>query len=227
MSLGDDNMNETDLQRMAHMLRHRLRNIASGIRGALSVIEDEAGVCLPPGLREYFPLMLRECDSLQDVASRISWLFDAQPAESAPASADEIVLRAANAAAARFPAVQIDYRGSCSELVHGWMQTALMELLVNGCEAAPQGRVNIRYKQSGQLVVWVVTDSGPGLDPEADEDPFAPFFTMRPRHLGVGLPIARRLSRMLGGDCSRAEIPFGDAKWAVSLSCPVETEASG
>ncbi len=217
-------MNETDLQRMAHMLRHRLRNIASGIRGALSVIEDEAGECLPPGLQEYFPLMLRECDSLQDVAMRISWLFDVQPAVTAAASADEMVLRAVNAVAARFPAVHIDYRGACSSLVHGWMQTALMELLVNGCEAAPQGRVDLRYKLDGERVVWTVSDSGPGLDPEAEDDPFAPFVTTRPRHLGVGLPIARRLSRLLGGDCGPGKDSFGDAKWVVTLSCPVAME---
>lgn len=214
-------MNEIDLQRMAHMLRHRLRNIASGIRGALSVIADEAGDCLPTGLQEYFPLMLRECDSLQDVAMRISWLFDDQPAEAAPVSVDELVLRAVNAVAARFPAVQIDYRGTCPGSVHGWMQTALMELLVNGCEAAPQGRVDLKYRVEANQVIWAVSDSGPGLDPEVEADPFAPFLTTRPRHLGVGLPIARRLSRLLGGDCVAGGDHFGDAKWVVTLSCPV------
>ena len=85
-------MEEKDFQCMSQILRYRLRGIAAGIRGALGLIEEEAGSQLPAGLLEYFPLMIRECDALQEVATRLSLFFD-QPPPAEPMTADVVMMR--------------------------------------------------------------------------------------------------------------------------------------
>lgn len=213
-------MNEDDLKRMSRTLRHRLRNIASGLRGALSLIEQEAGAQLPPGLLEYFPLMLRECDAIQDMAHRLSLLFD-HPTAPAPMPADEMTERVIADIRARFSAVDIHSQGQADNWVSGWAEPALNELLVNACEAAPNGVVGVELRRRDNQVIWLVSDSGPGADPAQHSNLFTPFFTTRPRHLGIGLPIARRLCEMAGGTCRKAEHTGSATDWSVEMSCAV------
>lgn len=213
-------MDENNLQCMSQILRHRLRGISAGIRGALGLIEEEAASLLPPGLLEYFPLMIRECDALQEVATRLSLIFDEPPPAEAM-SADNVTRRAMEAIAGRFPTVDLRAAGSCGSRVNGWMELALGELLVNACEASPNRAAQVCCRRDNDRVVWTVSDFGSGLDPARPGDPFMPFYTTRPRHLGLGLPIARRLSERAGGHCAEsAERPPG-AAWSVDLSCPV------
>lgn len=213
-------MDESDLQCMSQILRHRLRGISAGIRGALGLIEEEAASLLPPGLLEYFPLMIRECDALQEVATRLSLYFD-QPPPAEELAAEEVTRRVVEALRGRFPAVDIRVEGACGEIVHGWMELALAELGVNACEAAPHSEVRIRLQRKKDQVVWTVADFGSGLDPARPGDPFKPFHTTRPRHLGLGLPIARRLSERVGGGCVPSSDGPADAAWVVDLTCPV------
>ena len=213
-------MDEKDLQRMSQILRHRLRGISAGIRGALGLIEEEAASLLPPGLLEYFPLMIKECDALQEVATRMSLLFD-QPPPAEPMTVEMVMMRVMGTIAVRFPAVDVRLAGGSEARVSGWMEPALTELLVNACEAAPNGSVQVRLREEGGKVVWTVADFGTGLDPSRPGDPFAPFYTTRPRHLGLGLPFARRLSELAGGGCAESAVRYPDAAWSVDLSCPV------
>ena len=212
-------MNDNELQGMSRILRHRLRGIAAGIRGALELIEEEAGRQLPPGLLEYFPLMIRECDALQDITTRLSLIFDPPP-PAEPVSAEVIQLRAIGAVGSRFPTAQIRPHGTCEARVSGWMEAALVELIANACEATPNGTVQIRLRREGKMVRWTVSDYGPGVD-RTRGDPFAPFVTTRPRHLGLGLPMARRLAGLAGGCCEESTTGPADAAWAVDLACPV------
>ena len=213
-------MEEKDFQCMSQILRHRLRGIAAGIRGALGLIEEEAGSQLPPGLLEYFPLMIRECDALQEVATRLSLFFD-QPPPAEPMTADVAMMRALGSISGRFSTVDIRTMGACDARVSGWMEMALTELLVNACEASPNGSVHVRLRRERDRVLWTVVDFGSGPDKGRPGDPFTPFYTTRPRHLGLGLPIARRLSELAGGHCAESPERLAGAAWSVDLSCPV------
>ncbi len=215
-------MDENNLQCMSQVLRHRLRGISAGIRGALGLIEEEAASTLPPGLLEYFPLMIRECDALQEVANRLSLIFDQPPpAEALPA--DVVTQQALRAIAGRYPTVELRLTGACDLRVNGWMELALGELLANACEAASNRMAQIHLRCENDQVVWTVSDFGSGLDPARPGDPFAPFYTTRPRQLGLGLPIARRLSERAGGHCAESAVWPTGAAWSVDLSCPVLT----
>jgi signal transduction histidine kinase/PAS domain-containing protein len=82
----------------------------------------------------------------------------------------------------------------------------IINLVSNGLKYTPEGGVAVRLHEEGELVRWEVTDTGPGIAPEHLEQVFEPFWQVdqsdgrRITGTGLGLAVARRLARLLGGD---------------------------
>jgi signal transduction histidine kinase len=80
------------------------------------------------------------------------------------------------------------------------VQQILLNLLRNAIAVVPDGgRVAFRAFQDGDCAVLEVEDDGPGVPPENLGRLFEPFFTTRPGGTGLGLWIAYRLVRSMGG----------------------------
>jgi signal transduction histidine kinase len=79
----------------------------------------------------------------------------------------------------------------------------LNSVVANAVEAMPQSgclRVCGRAEAWSRRVTVAVTDTGVGIPPEQFQQIFNPFFTTKPRGMGVGLSLARRIVRRFGGD---------------------------
>ncbi len=219
-------MNSDDMQRMSKVLRHRLRNIASGIGSAVNLIDEESGDSLPSGLREYFPLINRECQSLSIMAERFGLLWSPYTEETLPCDATLIVQEKILSLSEQFPNVEFRTRLQGEISVPGLLQSALHELMLNACEAAPRGVVGIIQQQEGGFLIWTVSDSGPGMPEKDRAQVFKPFFTSKPRHIGLGLPIARRIAEHYGGTCNPATACDTTPEWSVTLSYPLSQTGS-
>jgi len=83
---------------------------------------------------------------------------------------------------------------------------ALTNLLENAIQATAEqgGTVRVRGYRDGVDVVIEIEDDGPGIPPEIRDRIFTPFFTTKEpgRGMGLGLTIARRVVRGLGGNLS-------------------------
>ncbi len=84
---------------------------------------------------------------------------------------------------------------------------ATIHLLDNACKfAPPRGIVGVRVRVLEAHYEVLIADSGPGVPPERAERVFDPFYqvdgspTRAHGGVGVGLAIARRVARGLGGD---------------------------
>lgn len=207
-------------QGMARVVRHRLRNIASGIRGAVQLLDEETVGVLSPELREYFPLILKECDGLCEIAARWSLFFDTSAPLADPEPAEAMTVHLLNSLTREFPGVELRIQGTVDGYVTGTMGHALRELMVNACEAAPRGAVDVAIESSVAGVHWVVSDSGPGVDRALRDQVFLPFYTTRPRHLGLGLPLAQRLAQSAGGRCEALDGGEDRVEWLVELFGP-------
>lgn len=76
-------------------------------------------------------------------------------------------------------------------------------LLTNAAEAAgPQGRVELRLSQSPDQAIVHVWDSGPALAGEQVTKLFTPFYTTKPKGMGLGLATAASLADHMGGSLS-------------------------
>lgn len=85
----------------------------------------------------------------------------------------------------------------------------LLNLLTNAIRAVEHvprdtARIEVRLGQAGAGVLVEVTDNGRGMDDAVLARAFEPGFTTRPDRVGsgLGLSIARRQARAMGGDIS-------------------------
>jgi signal transduction histidine kinase len=82
------------------------------------------------------------------------------------------------------------------------LREALSNVAVNAAEAMREdgGELLFHAEVNGRLVTLEIRDSGPGIEEDVREKLFEPFVTGKADGTGLGLPIARRLLRDLGGD---------------------------
>ncbi len=89
-------------------------------------------------------------------------------------------------------------------------ELALHELLSNAREAMPaRGGIEARIEALDGEIAMTIRDAGMGMTPEVLARAAEPFFSTRPNGAGkgLGLPIAERFARQLGGSMTLASEP--------------------
>ncbi len=86
------------------------------------------------------------------------------------------------------------------------LEQILVNLLANAIRHTPAGsNVTVRVEPDGPEVVFRILDEGPGVPPEEVERIFDVYQTKageEGKGSGLGLPLSRRLARLLGGELS-------------------------
>jgi hypothetical protein len=80
------------------------------------------------------------------------------------------------------------------------IKQALLNLVLNGCQAMPQGGVlTITPRALSNAVELEIRDTGVGIAPEAQKKIFSLFYTTKPGGTGVGLAMAFRVVQLHNG----------------------------
>ncbi|HXA95213.1 MAG TPA: ATP-binding protein [Candidatus Dormibacteraeota bacterium] len=80
------------------------------------------------------------------------------------------------------------------------LRQAVLNLMKNGIEAAPQGgALTLTTRQVAETVEIAVSDNGPGITAEVGKRLFEQFFTTKPQGTGLGLSISRQILEEHGG----------------------------
>ncbi len=80
------------------------------------------------------------------------------------------------------------------------MQQALLNLLLNGMQAMPNGgALRVTMRREGQFAVVEVADEGEGIPPEVLPRIFELYFTTKPKGSGIGLAMTYRILQLHGG----------------------------
>jgi len=99
-------------------------------------------------------------------------------------------------------------------------------LLANACAEA---RHRVVFRSAPGPVAgeaeWAVTDDGPGVPPEQADQLFSPLSVARHGHLGIGLPLARKLVELHGGRITAGNLPEGGFR--VTVLWPARPPAHG
>jgi signal transduction histidine kinase len=133
---------------------------------------------------------------------------------------DDIVARLAEAHRGAGVTVTVAGQGSATGTASKLRQV-LLNLAKNAVEAAaPSGHVDILVGESDQRSEVTVRDSGPGLDAEARERLFEPFFTNKPRGTGLGLAVSQTIARAHGGEIVAEPPGSGGACFVLRLPRP-------
>lgn len=191
---------------LAASVAHNIRNPLASIRSTAELRLDAADPQDAEAARE----IVRDVDRISGRITELLRLANQRPPERRPvpllplieSCIDEqrsayqgrdqaLVLAAANASSAAWGDGQL-------------LREAISSLLANASEAmGAGGRCEVSVSDAARGRVRVsIRDSGPGMVPEVLEQVFRPFFTTKPQGLGLGLPLARRIAKRLGGDLS-------------------------
>jgi PAS domain S-box-containing protein len=103
------------------------------------------------------------------------------------------------------------------------LRQVLLNLLSNAVKFTDQGQVVLEGKLTDRTVEFLVHDTGIGIAPEHVERVFESFWqvdqsdTRRAGGTGLGLSVARKLARLLGGDVSVSSTPGTGTTFFVQL----------
>jgi signal transduction histidine kinase len=198
------NMDDKDLYRMNSVLRHRLRNFASGIKTAVTLLSQEAQKVMSPQSLEYFPLIVNECNSIQSLTQRLNLFFD-QVHLGGDESVGEIIQKTLIDIHNEFPESKLqisDSPGSIESVISGGdsIRIALVEIIRNAIESDKSQTIQLDCYVDNDFVHIRVIDKGSGLPEDNPGKIFLPFYTTRSKHVGLGLSIARRMAEKAGGN---------------------------
>jgi signal transduction histidine kinase len=98
------------------------------------------------------------------------------------------------------------------------LRQAVLNLMKNGIEAAPQGgALTLTTRQVAETVEIAVSDNGPGIAAEVGKRLFEQFFTTKPQGTGLGLSISRQILEEHGGTLRWSSIPGEGATFTMTL----------
>jgi signal transduction histidine kinase len=103
------------------------------------------------------------------------------------------------------------------------LRIIILNLLSNAAKFTTTGRIEIVAETGPDAVTLAVRDTGIGIAPEHHERIFESFRQVdgsdRRRHggTGIGLPIARKLARLMGGDIAVASQPGRGSTFSIRL----------
>ncbi|MCB9758496.1 MAG: hypothetical protein H6739_01520 [Alphaproteobacteria bacterium] len=199
---------------LAANVAHEIRNPLTAISAALQVItgtmdEDDRRRSVLGKVREQVLRMDRLVEDL---------LGYARPGEARLSDADLRPLVQEAVDQAGVDATIVGLPDAAVRCDPEFVRRVLVNLLQNARDASgPGGRVEVEITDDPG---FVVSDSGPGVDPEVADTLFEPFVTTKARGTGLGLAICLKLVTAMGGALSLEPPAAGDlggARFRVSL----------
>jgi two-component system sensor histidine kinase PilS (NtrC family) len=186
--------NLVQLGTLAATVAHELRNPLAGISGALQVLSRG----FEPGDRraEVMKKVMTQVHGLDALVSDLLAFVRPKDPRREPVALHEVVAQVVENAALQFGNIRIGCSGDGTAQGDTEMvRQILLNLVINGCQAAGEGG-EVWIDVAGDSVT--VSDSGPGISPEAKERLFEPFFTTRTHGTGLGLPNSMLLAQAMG-----------------------------
>ncbi len=222
------------LGRLVAGVAHEVRNPLSSIRLKLQLARR--GTLELGKLIGAFDIVEQEISRLDRLVARL--LSVARPAASGcqPTDLNQFIgnrLLHWNARASEI-GVSVDYaepRGDASvvSVDRDRLGQILDNLVTNAFDALTETggtiQVSLVRNEHGSFSL-TVSDSGPGISPEARPHLFEPFFTTKPQGTGLGLFLSAEMARASGGTLTYVDSPHGGTCFELALPCrPVEDAA--
>lgn len=215
---GQDSDEDTRPElRAPGVLAHEIKNPLSAIRGAGQLLARR----VEQRDRPLAAIIATEVDRIAELIDRMQQLGSSAAVKTRPCNLHACIRNAmATVRTARGDSVELveEFDPSlppvCADPAA--LEQVLINLIANGCDAVersqtPRVEVKTRFvsglvfnvirlgKATRLPVEVVVSDAGPGVDPELRDHIFEPFVSSKAKGQGLGLALVRKLVRDMGG----------------------------
>jgi two-component system, NtrC family, sensor histidine kinase HydH len=201
---------EATIEDMVSVIAHEVRNPLAAIKSALQVVERR----IPHGAEQrVLADVIERVDALDALVDELLLFSETPTLRPCPLPLEPLVDQVVRTLSAR-----LDTRCRVTvtaplPLVNGdaaLLRTVFLNLLTNAAHASgARGSTQITLSPAAAGVVVAISDEGPGFAEGAGAAEFRPFFTTKARGTGLGLPTARRLVQLHGGDITIDSRPTG------------------
>jgi two-component system, NtrC family, nitrogen regulation sensor histidine kinase GlnL len=196
---------------LAAGLAHEIKNPLGGIKGAAQLLDLE----LPPEspLREYTTVMTREVNRVNDLIEELLDLARPHPLRPGAVNLSRVLSDLVLLQEQSYPSKSIDFQMQLDPSIppirgdENLLVRLFLNLLKNAAEAIDEaGTVTITSRVSGQyrinrssdqrpvpLVTIEIRDTGRGIEPDALDRIFTPFFSTKVKGCGLGLAICQKI----------------------------------
>jgi len=218
---------------MARQVAHDIKNPLTPIQLSaefLKRVHADSGAPLGSVVDSCIATILSQVTLLRQIASEFSSFASSPVARLAPTRIDEVVQEVLAPYEMGLPgnvSLQAELGHDVPELPldRGLLARALVNVIENALHAMRGGgTLIVRTARHGEGAQIVVTDTGVGMEPEALERLFEPYFSTKATGTGLGLTIARR-----NVELNRGTIEVVSAKGrgtTVTLTLPAPTPGS-
>jgi two-component system CheB/CheR fusion protein len=188
------------LGQLAAVVAHEVRNPLAGLRASLQVLDGRFNEARD---HQIVAAMIQRIDALNDKVEDL--LFYARPKAPRLQAVDvdgllrEVAQSAQLATAGHVARVGTSGGPLSVRADPDMLRSALLNLAMNACQAAPDRGVDIQAAADGPLCRITIADRGPGIPPDIRERVFEPFFTTRSGGTGLGLAIVKRVLELQDG----------------------------
>ncbi|EPR37383.1 integral membrane sensor signal transduction histidine kinase [Desulfovibrio sp. X2] len=189
--------------KLAAGVAHSIRNPLTSVK--MRLFSLERGLDLPPVHKEDFEVISEEIRHLDTIIRNFLEFSRRPKLKIVPVSPSDVVDMTVELLRHRLEShgvtvtVEREERLPAVEGDPDQLKEALVNLMLNSCEAMPGGGTISLVEEAGfiepvgDVAIVTLADTGPGIPAHLREKIFQPFFSTKEEGTGLGLPIARRI----------------------------------
>lgn len=210
------------LAEMSAGLAHEIRNPLASIRGAAQ--EIRSSIFADEDSQKLLSIVIRESDRLDKIIKDFLTFSSEKPIDFIPVNLSALLHEVIALLKARESTKKVSIESDISPAVEcrcspDKIKQVLLNVGLNALDAVGAGgKVLFRcrvipgdFPRMSPLAAIEVIDNGNGISDDLREKVFSPFFTTKPKGVGLGLAIARNIVLSHGGDISLAGNKNGGA----------------
>jgi signal transduction histidine kinase/FixJ family two-component response regulator len=181
----------------ARIIRRSAEHLTSLVDGLLDISQIENGVMR----------LKHDVVHLRDFLDQIFWMM--RPA--------------AQSKRLTFQTIFPEHLPEYVRMDHSRLRQVLINLLSNAIKYTDSGSVTFKVGYVGQIAVFEIIDTGPGISAEDRERIFDPYERgdadghQSQQGIGLGLPIARAITQILGGELELVDDPAPGSRFRVTV----------
>lgn len=226
LSSTSNDCTSSSASKLAAGLAHEIRNPLTTIKGFIQLLKPELNAI---GKEEFTEVVLEEINRANDLLSEFLTVFKPSTTVKRKVSVNNVINSMGKLFSSEATLKQIEFTSDVTGAeVNAFgdekqLKQVLINLLKNAFEAvedngSEKGRVvSLTLRSFNESSEITVSDNGCGIEEQAMNKMFTPFYTTKQKGTGIGLVICKQIIEEHGGSLSVNSTPIGGTIFQIKL----------